>query len=191
VRLIALVLLAAAAAGFALGGRASRLGSLDVRWRWTGLIGLVLQLLPLPGSLERLSVPLLVVSLGMPVAFVAVNLRYRGFELVLIGLALNVLVISLNGGMPVSRAALRDSGQLDSLAYLERAGGAKHHLAGPGDDVMWLGDVIAVPTPIGLAISIGDVIAYAGVGVFVTLAMTERVSRRRRTPTGPLAEVAS
>jgi Family of unknown function (DUF5317) len=190
VRLIALVLLAAAAAGFVLGGRASRLGSLDVRWRWTGVVGLALQLLPLPGALERLSVPLLVLSLGMLVTFVGVNLRYRGFELIVVGLALNIVVIALNGGMPVSRAALRDSGQLESLEYLARYGGAKHHLAGPDDDAMWLGDVIALPPPIGLAISVGDVVAYAGVGSFVTLTMIDRV-RRRRTPSAPFAEATT
>jgi hypothetical protein len=188
VRLIALVMLAAAAVGFALRGRASRLGSLGVRWPWTGAIGLAMQLLPLPGALERLSVPLLLVSLWMLLAFVAANLSYRGFELILIGLALNFLVITLNGGMPVSRAALRDSGQLDTLTYLERYGGAKHHLAGSGDVAMWLGDVIAVPKPIGLCISVGDIFTYGGVGVFVTLTMLDR-ARRRPSRRMRLAEV--
>jgi hypothetical protein len=179
VRLIALVLIIAIVAASALGGHASRLAHTSVRGRWTAAAGLALQLLPLPPSLEALAVPILLLSLGMLVAFVCINLELRGFELILIGLLLNVVVIGVNGGMPVSRAALAASGQLDSLEYLEQHGGAKHHLAGRNDDVVWLGDVIAVPRPIGLAISVGDIVAYAGVGLFVSLSMLDRVKRSK------------
>jgi hypothetical protein len=188
--LIGLVMLIAVAVGLVLGGRASRLGAIGIRWPWTGVVGLAMQLLPLPGALEKLSVPLLLVSLWMLLAFIAANVSSRGFELILIGLALNFVVIALNGGMPVSREALRRSGQLDTLGYLERSGGAKHHLAGPDDVAMWLGDVIALPRPIGLAISVGDVFTYAGVGAFVTLAMLDRTRRRVRAAR-PLAEAVS
>src|SRR5207237_4339059 len=63
------------------------------------------------------------------------------------------------------------SGQGATLALLEKEGGAKHHLAGPGDDVMFLGDVIPVPKPVGQVVSLGDVATYAGVMWFVIASM--------------------
>jgi hypothetical protein len=89
-------------------------------------------------------------------------------------------VIGVNGGMPVSRRALVASDQLGSLRYLERYGGAKHHLAGGDDRLVALGDVIAIPSPIAQAISVGDVCTYAGVVLFVVLSMTGHAIRRPR-----------
>ena len=40
----------------------------------------------------------------------------------------------------------------------------KHHLAGPDERVLFLGDVIGLPPPVAQAISLGDIFTYGGVG---------------------------
>jgi hypothetical protein len=177
-RLIAATLLLAVLVGAAFGGRPARLSLTEVRWRWAAVVGLVLQAFPLPNSLEGLELPMLYVSFTLLVAFAIANVRLRGFELIAVGLLLNFLVIAVNAGMPVSRQALVASDQLGSLEYLERYGGAKHHLAGAGDRLTALGDVI--PAPIAQAISVGDLFTYCGAGLFVVLGMTGHLRRTER-----------
>jgi Family of unknown function (DUF5317) len=50
----------------------------------------------------------------------------------------------------------------------------KHHLASSDDRLLFLGDVIAIPQPVGQVISIGDVFTYAGVSVVIAAAMRRR-----------------
>ena len=59
----------------------------------------------------------------------------------------------MNGGMPVSRAAVVASGQTDTLEGLTQQRGVKHHLAGPDERLLFLGDVIAIPPPVAQVIS--------------------------------------
>jgi Family of unknown function (DUF5317) len=179
-RLIAVVLALGVVTGLALGGKPATLSLADVRWRWAAVVGLVLQAAPWPAGAEWLELPLLDASFALLFAFALANLRLRGFELITIGILLNFAVIALNGGMPVSRQALVASDQLDSLVYLERYGGAKHHLAGPRDRLALLGDVIAIPAPVAQAISVGDVFTYTGAALFIVLGMTGRPQRLRR-----------
>jgi hypothetical protein len=180
VRLIAVTLLAAVGIGLAVGGRPGRLSLAEVRWPSAALVGLALQAMPLPSRLEWLELPMLYGSFALLVTFALANVRLRGFELVALGLMLNFLVIGVNAGMPVGRGALVASDQIASLDYLERYGGAKHHLAGPRDRLSFLGDVIAIPSPIAQATSAGDVCTYAGAALFVILGMAGRAERRPR-----------
>jgi hypothetical protein len=122
-------------------------------------------------------------SFALLFAFAALNVRNPGFPLILVGLCLNALVIGVNHGMPVQRQALITSGQGSTLHLLAREGGAKHHLAGPDDRLMLLGDVIPVPKPVGQVISVGDVATYAGVMWFVVASM--RPSRRPEEAVAP------
>jgi hypothetical protein len=90
----------------------------------------------------------------------------------------NLLVIGINGGMPVSKAALRGSDQGRFLGDLENNPYPKHHLATDDDLLRFLGDVIPVPEPVAQAISVGDILTYGGVGMVVVGAM-RGPSRRR------------
>ena len=54
---------------------------------------------------------------------------------------MNFAVIAVNGGMPVSRAAIVASGQGSTLAGLLERPGVKHHLARPEDQLVFLADV--------------------------------------------------
>ncbi len=185
-KLILATIVLAFALGLIAGGRPSGLSSLKVRWTPAALVGLVLQLAPVPGKMWPLA--LLFVSFALLTAFAIVNLRARvpGFVLITIGILMNFTVIAVNHGMPVSREALVASHQESTLPLLARHAGAKHHLAGPGDDVMFLADVIAVP-PLEQVVSLGDVLAYTGVVWLVVAGMR----RRDRVEGEPATEVVA
>ena len=160
--ILALVVLAIAV-GYARGGYVDNLTFGGVRWGLLAVIGLALQWTPVPMAGIDLPLVLLYVSFGLLLAFTLKNIRVPGVALVLLGLALNLTVIAANHGMPVPRHALVASHQQDTLQYLVHHGGAKHHLAGPGDVLLPLADVIAVGPPIRYAYSVGDVLSYLGV----------------------------
>jgi hypothetical protein len=83
-----------------------------------------------------------------------------------VGFALNILVISLNGGMPVGDHALRTasgSRYQETLHDLVATGGAKHHLQRPSDKLVPLTDVIPVGPPVRNVFSVGDLVALGGV----------------------------
>lgn len=155
--------------GFMLGGRLANLGRLQLRWTVLAIVSLALQLVPGPGT----AIPLacLYLSFALLVVFAAKNLGIAGFWLVLAGVALNFTVIGLNRGMPVGELALEVSGQTASLDDLMRNPGPKHHLQRPDDVAVLLGDVIALPQPIGIAISVGDILTYGGIGVVIAAGM--------------------
>lgn len=153
--------------GFLVGGRLAGLARNQLRLWWLAPIGLALQLAP--GG-EAISFALMMVSYIALAAFAVANLRTAGFTLITLGVALNWLVIGLNGGMPVSADALRSSGQGASLRLLTEEGGAKHHLA-TDDRLEFLGDVIPVGGPIEQVVSVGDILVYAGMAWFVVASM--------------------
>jgi len=177
-RLIAASLVLAVAIGYLLGGRLSSVASLRVRWQPLAIVGLGLQVIPVPG--RALPLGLLYVSFALLIAFALANIaaRVAGSWLILIGIALNFTVIGLNQGMPVTRDALVASGQGETLAVLLHDGGAKHHLAGPDDRLLFLGDVLPI-RPLRMVASPGDLIAYAGVVWLVVAAMLGRFAPSR------------
>jgi Family of unknown function (DUF5317) len=182
-RLVLLVIVLGMVAGRLAGGRLERIPRAGVRWPAVALVGLALQLAPLPGGV---ALALLYASFGLLLGFAAANLRLAGFALVLVGLALNLAVIGANAGMPVARRAIVASGQQDTLAALLRDGdGVKHHLARPGTRLLPLADVIAVPPPVRQVISVGDVVVDAGIVWFIVAATRGGpggAALRRRAP---------
>jgi hypothetical protein len=157
--------------GYLLGGRLRNLAGTRFRHAWAGLAGVGFQFLPLDGTAGYLA---LMTSFVLLLFVAAVNRRLPGFVLVLIGLCLNFLVIAVNEGMPVTREAILSSGQAETLDDLQEAGGSKHHLAGPGDDLLILADRMGIPAPVEQAVSVGDLVACAGVMWFVALGMRRR-----------------
>ena len=90
-----------------------------------------------------------------------------GTLLVGIGWALNCAVIAANGAMPVSATALEHAGR-DRV--LEEEGIVKHELISDDTRLRLLGDVIPIPQPGGVVLSIGDVVFLVGIAVFVAQA---------------------
>lgn len=172
--------------GLVLGGSLQQLAEIKLRWWPLALLGLALQLVPIPsmkGQIDHwLGVGLLIASYVVLLAFVAVNIRLPGFWLIAIGFALNVVVISINGGMPVSREALRQAYGPDYpsiLHDLEVNGGAKHHLSRPDDDLVPLTDVIPLGPPVRLVLSVGDVMFFLGVSWVIAAATKGPAGRHR------------
>ncbi len=119
------VVVIAVAVGYAIGGRLGNLGSIRLQWWWLAPLGLALQLIPVSADRSNpFGYALLVASYVVLVVFAARNLRLAGMVPVLVGLALNGLVVTANHGMPVTRSALRESGQESLLNDLEKHGGA-------------------------------------------------------------------
>jgi Family of unknown function (DUF5317) len=190
-KLLLAVVLVSIYLGYLFGGRLKNLESLRPRWWGLVIAGLGIQFVPLPegtaGTDLVVRTAVLALSYTLLVTFAAVNIRMPGMALVLIGLACNFTVIVVNGGMPASASALINSGQQDVLESLHNEGADKHHLLTDDDQLTFLADVIAVPQPIGQAVSIGDVFVYAGLVWLVIATMrgwtpSERPegSRRRR-----------
>jgi hypothetical protein len=175
VLLLVFILLAALGIGSLTGGTLGGFDRVRIHWWALAILALAAQLLPVGGRTVALT--LLSLSYVGLVVFAIRNLRAPGFPLILIGLALNWLVIGLNGGMPVTAHALVASGQADTMQDLQDGAGSKHHLA-DGDTLQFLGDVIPLGGPVGQVISVGDVAVYVGIGWFVVAAM------RRGRPDG-------
>jgi hypothetical protein len=172
--------------GYVLGGRLRNLGGVRIRHGWAGLAGVGLQLLPVGGTAGS---AVLIASFALLLFVALANLRLAGFALVVIGLCLNFLVIAVNHGMPVTREAIVASGQADTLDELRDGGGPKHHLATAEDDLLMLADRFGIPTPVKQAVSVGDVLAYAGTMWFVVAGMRRREERIRAD--APVAEAST
>jgi hypothetical protein len=184
--------------GLALGGSLQKLSEVHFRAWPLALVGLVLQIVPISmkgQSGHLLAVGLLVASYAVLVLFVALNLRLAGFWVVGLGFALNLLVILVNGGMPVSRHALAVAygpGYQTTFRELTTNGGAKHHLARPDDVLLPLSDLIPIGKPVGNVFSAGDMVSLVGIA-WVLAAATKSGSGESRiagsdgtaTPTPP------
>ena len=184
-KLLLAVVLLSVWLGYVFGGRLHRLESIRPRWWGLVILGLGIQFIPLPegvaGTDLAIRTAVLAISYSLLIAFGLVNVRMPGMFLVVIGLACNMAVIVVNGGMPASAEALIDSGQEDVLAFLQDQGADKHHLLTDDDQLTFLADVIAVPQPIGQAVSVGDIFVYVGLIWLIVAAM------RGRTPSARLA----
>lgn len=181
------VIVAGLVVGIALGGDIRTLSEIKLRWWPLALVGLGLQLVPVPsmnGQLDHwLAVGLLVASYVVLLAFVAMNFRLVGFPVIAAGFALNLLVISVNGGMPVTDHALRQaygSGYAPEVAQLQEHGGAKHHLARDDDVLVSLADVIPVGAPLHQVLSPGDIVFMMGVFWVIAAATRGATGRHRR-----------
>jgi len=180
---VVLVILALAViAGLATGGSLRFLERSRIHWWALAPIALVLQLIPmLGGSAGRvgLAAAMLVTSYVLLLAVVAVNRHVPGAALMATGLLFNVAVVALNGGMPVSRAAIRDAGAKGAIVIED---GAKHHVMTDADVLTPLADVVPVPQPFGIVLSIGDVLLYGGMAWWCFAVTRGRFRENRRPP---------
>lgn len=179
--LILILLALAVLIGFLAGGSLAPFDRLQIHWWGAALAGLALQGVPLTADLGPWWGPAaLLVSYGLLLAFAWVNRRLPALWLVIAGLALNLLVIAVNGGMPVSASALEAAGAPPEGLGAERT--LKHHLIGPDDVLTPLADVIGIPEPIGAVVSVGDLFLYAGVVCLIVWVMLGYSVENRRPP---------
>jgi Family of unknown function (DUF5317) len=158
--LIAVVVLAALAVPLA-GGRLGALVEVRLRRVWAIFAALALEIIAidLPGLTDGMRAALIVVAYPVLALFLAANWRLPGMPLVALGGALNLLVISVNGGvMPASPTALAGAG-------LDLEPGFQNSTALPDPRLAFLGDVFSIPAswPLSNVFSIGDVLIALGV----------------------------
>jgi hypothetical protein len=163
--------------GLVLGGRPRHLAQKRFRWWLLLPLGVVLQLV-----VEADGVPaphaLLIVSYVYLLVFCIANLRHVGMGLILVGIALNAVVIVVDNGMPVRekavyQAAIVERGDTVSIDEI------KHHLETPDDDLMVLADIIPVK-PLHQVLSFGDLILSVGVADLLVHLLLPVGGRRRR-----------
>ncbi len=181
--LVVVVLLAALALGWSLGGSLDRLGAVPLRRRRLVVAAVAVQLAGalLGGPAHALG---LVGSLALVVAFLLANRGVRGTGLIALGLGLNALVVVANGAMPVRAEAAGRAG-VDLTPVLDGSD-ARHELETSRTRLSPLGDVVPLPLPLrGEVVSPGDVVLAAGVGQLVVLGMGGGIARgaaARRRP---------
>ena len=179
---VLIVLAVALLVGLLAGGSLRNFEGIQLHWWGLAVGGLALQVLPAP-TLPLLSqrgsaAVTLVVSYGLLLAFLTLNRWAPAAFVMAIGLLLNLSVVAANAGMPVDPDAIGRAG--GSEHALISAGGAKHHLMTDDDELTFLGDVIPIPRPVGVVVSIGDVLLYGGMAVFVVQVMRGRIRENPR-----------
>lgn len=110
-----------------------------------------------------------VVTYGLLLSFLALNLRRSGIAIAGAGLAANTTVIAANGGrMPITLDAWVATGR--PAEAIARTGYYNNNvLAGAQARLAWLGDVFALPSeiPLATAVSVGDLLILLGATAFV------------------------
>ncbi len=180
-----MVLLYAVAAGLLAGVirariRNRRIHIPSLRFIWLVFLAFIAQALvfQLPATRYRVSETVvsavLVGSQVLLLIFAALNIKHKGFWALSLGLLLNFIVISGNGGwMPISPDTVKQlvpEARSDSWHVGSRLGTSKDRILEPSSTVLpWLSDRFLFPgwIPIHVAFSIGDV--FIAIGAFLFL----------------------
>ncbi|MDE3113532.1 MAG: DUF5317 family protein [Chloroflexota bacterium] len=141
-------------AGLATGGRFSRLGELYVRW-WP-VLAVAIVLRSVAGLTGDLAAATYVVAFAGIVAVALANRGLAGAWLIALGAALNLLVVAVNGAMPISAAVVAGVGGAMPTDRL-------HTALTSASRLVPLSDVIPFPV-VRTAYSVGDVLIAAGGG---------------------------
>jgi len=172
VTFVLIVAVLAALYGLVRGGSLDSLAATHFRFLWLLFAGLLVQLvfdLWVPHWLSETQGLLVLLGTNVVVAgFLALNSQLPGMLIAAAGLVLNVLVISVNGAMPVSIDAAEVAGFTGPLP----AWGIKHEALTDATVLPWMADVIPIP---GLRklLSVGDLVLAAGIGRLVYKRTTE------------------
>lgn len=157
-------------------GSIDRLAGTRFRVLWLLWAGFAIQIgaqIWSPGWLtESWELAVLLVSNALVAMFLISNFRLPGIALAAAGLTLNVLVIGLNGAMPVAESASEGAGIKRTL---EQAG-LKHELLDSNTLLPWLGDVL----PIAFfreVLSVGDILLASGIAYLIYARMTRSRGR--------------
>lgn len=155
-----MAILAGLGIGLLRGGRLANLGAASFRLWPLLLAGVVVQ--ALAAFTSRWGVTLILASYAILLVFTLLNLHHAGMGVVFVGIALNAVVITANGGMPVRAEAIVAAGivERDEIGSLDF--GSKRHLERDDDRLMMLADIIPVPVA-GEVLSFGDLAMAVGV----------------------------
>ena len=162
--------------GFAGGGKVAGIRTITLRWEYALLVLFAVQAFArgvLPLETRPLAVAVWAVcSLLLLVALVLQVRDGHGLALAATGIAMNLLVILLNAGMPV----VPREWQGEAAATAVKASGGFYHLADSRTALPVLADIL--PSGVGLA-SIGDLLLALGVAILIASHMLETVAQIR------------
>jgi hypothetical protein len=168
--------------GLATGGKFSNVVSRPFRSAWLLVPGVGFQAVTEVWHLARTPDELVVLASYVSLALFAVrNLHLAGMGVVGIGLALNIVPIAVNQGMPVRASAIvrsgivRHSNEIGRLRF-----GGKRHLEGPDDRLTFLGDVLP-DWVFHEVLSFGDLVMAVGIAAVCSNLLRPA---RRRGPAG-------
>ena len=136
-----------------LAGRSFRFGPLLVA-------GLLFQLVSTALD-STVGLVMLLTSYVLLFLFAIGNVWLVGMWLVALGLALNLVAIAANGGMPVRPAAVVAAGIAEPEEVYDLRIGGKRHLERPSDRLIVISDIIPVP-PLAEVLSFGDIAMNVG-----------------------------
>lgn len=168
--------------GFVRGGSLRTLGNAYLRAVPVVFAGVVLQVASTfadRGEMRWVSFGLVLASFGCVFAFAAINYRLPGMTLIAIGALCNLLVISANGGMPVSLDALERAGLGNPFEDAGSTLKGAHHALTDSSRLRFLADVIPITVTANVA-SVGDIIIWAGLLLLVQQLMIGPRGKRRR-----------
>ena len=162
--ILLLVIALAAAVALVRGGSLDRLAETKFRLGLLLLLALIFQFgLDLwdPPWLSETGDLIVLLATNLAVAiFLFVNRHLPGMLFAAAGMLLNVIVITANGGMPVSEHAA----EIAQMPLTEV--GIKHELLTDQTRLPWIADVIPVPV-IHRVISAGDIFLMSGIAFLV------------------------
>jgi hypothetical protein len=161
--------------GFLVGGRPAGLASLQIRYGWLMIAGLLVQVVLFsPFAAERvgdLGPPVYVGSTLLVAGAILANLRITGMAIVGLGAISNLAAIVANGGyMPADPGAMGALGMAEPTTY--------SNSSVVPDPALWpLTDIFAMPAwmPWSNVFSIGDVFIVVGVVIVIVAAMRRPV----------------
>lgn len=183
--IILFILLVSLAVALARGGKLNALTDLQPRYLWLFFVPLALQLVAFspigesPDFGENLVKAVYAASMALAALALVLNRHVPGLIWIAAGLALNFLVIALNGGlMPVSPLARQFAG-------MPELNGPTMNVTPMTDrtTLSWLGDIIPLPpwVPFANVFSVGDVLVTIGGTIFTQKAPF----RSRPLPSAP------
>jgi len=163
-------------------GSFPRLGSLQFKLSWLLFAALAIQIalefVDVPKDrMEDAGVAVLLLSYALIIGFCVVNRKVKGMSLITVGVALNVLVIALNQGMP-TKDDVRERNGREVHVPIEQT--VKHRPQEDDDLLGFLGDVITVAGFPNQQFSIGDIVMGLGI-----VDLCFEGSRRPRKRGGP------
>jgi uncharacterized protein DUF5317 len=167
--------------GLLRGGSLKTLSGAELRGVPLVFTGVVLQIgSTLAGrtSADWLPLALVLISFACVFGFAALNFNLPGMTLIAAGALCNLVVISVNGGMPVSTEAIARAG-LDNPFTPGAATKGAHHALTNGDSLRFLADVIPVRVMANV-ISVGDILIWAGLLLLIAQLMVGPKGKRRQ-----------
>lgn len=184
VLLVLLTVVASVVVGLLRGGVTGRLAEADLRLLPLLVAGGVLvlgaTLSAVVGTMEGIAPWMSVLGMVGLLAFALANHRQPGMLMLAFGLLCNLLVVVLNGGMPVHDTTLDKAGIDAGAGPTPERPDALHVRADSGSRLPILADLFAV-RPLRTVVSLGDVAQYAGLFLLVQGLMT-RGARAGRPP---------